>query len=59
MTPTFAARLPSRRLLLSVVAAGASIVCAVPGAVLAQSKGEIRIALIASKTGPQIGRAHV
>ena len=52
MTPTFAARRPSRRLLLSVVAAGASIACAVPGAVLAQSKGEIRIALIASKTGP-------
>ncbi|MEO8057409.1 MAG: substrate-binding domain-containing protein [Burkholderiales bacterium] len=52
MTPTFAARRPSRRLLLSVVAAGASIVCAVPATVLAQSKGEIRIALIASKTGP-------
>ncbi len=52
MTPTFAVRRPSRRLLLSVVAVSAAVVCAAPGAVLAQSKGEIRIALIASKTGP-------
>jgi branched-chain amino acid transport system substrate-binding protein len=52
MTPSFAARRRSRRLLLSVVAAGAAVVCAAPGAVLAQPKGEIRIALIASKTGP-------
>ena len=52
MTPTFAARRPSRRLLLNLVAAGAAAACAAPGAVLAQAKGEIRIALIASKTGP-------
>ncbi|MEO8806813.1 MAG: substrate-binding domain-containing protein [Burkholderiaceae bacterium] len=52
MTLTFATRRPSRRLLLSAVAAGAAIVCAAPSAVLAQAKGEIRIALIASKTGP-------
>ena len=55
MSPTFAAWRPSRhasrRLLLSL-AAVAAIVWAAPGAVLAQSKGEIRIALIASKTGP-------
>jgi len=52
MTPTFATRRPSRRMLLSVLAAGAAIACAAPGSVLAQAKGEIRIALIASKTGP-------
>ena len=52
MNPTFATRRPRRRLLLSVLAAGAAIACAAPGSVLAQSKGEIRIALIASKTGP-------
>jgi len=52
MTFTSATRRPSRRLLLSVVAAGAATLCAAPGAVLAQAKGEIRIALIASKTGP-------
>ncbi|MDP3824883.1 MAG: ABC transporter substrate-binding protein, partial [Burkholderiales bacterium] len=52
MNPTFPARRPSRRLLLSVLATGAAIACAAPGSVLAQTKGEIRIALIASKTGP-------
>ena len=52
MTPTFAARRPSRRLLLSVVAVAAGAVSALPGTVFAQAKGEIKIALIASKTGP-------
>ncbi len=52
MTPTFATRRPSRRLLLSVVALAAGAVSALPGTVLAQAKGEVKIALIASKTGP-------
>jgi branched-chain amino acid transport system substrate-binding protein len=52
MNPNFAARRPSRRFLLSVVAVAAGINWALPGAVHAQAKGEIKIAHVYSKSGP-------
>ncbi len=52
MTPTFAARRPSRRLLATLVAVAAGIAWALPGAVHAQAKGEIKIAHVYSKSGP-------
>jgi branched-chain amino acid transport system substrate-binding protein len=52
MTPTSAARRPSRRLLLRVVTVAAGLAAVLPGAVQAQGKGEIRIAHVYSKSGP-------
>jgi branched-chain amino acid transport system substrate-binding protein len=52
MTASFATRRPSRRLLLSVLVVAAGFATALPGAVLAQAKGEIRIAHVYSKSGP-------